>query len=181
MNAHPVNNSFGGGGWPAAESIWDDLLTRGLRVFGVASDDAHDYDPSAARASDRGPLADATPGKAWIVVRSAEFTADAIVHAFAQGDFYASTGVEFEQLAMGPEGIALRLPTSYRYHAPVPGELRYRTEFVGANGEVLAVDESNSPGYRLRDNDLYVRARVMASDGSQAWTQPLFRIDGGSQ
>jgi hypothetical protein len=74
---------------PSAEAIWDILLSHGKRIWGVGSDDAHDFteagvnDPSGA-----------APGQAWIVVRAPELTADAIKIAIAHGDFYASTGVE---------------------------------------------------------------------------------------
>jgi hypothetical protein len=38
----------------------------------------------------------------------------------------------------------------------------------------LKVDESRSPSYRFKGNELYVRARVQDSDGGVAWTQPVF-------
>src|SRR5205823_5453950 len=41
FNGHPDVNNFGGGGRPGLEAMWDDLLTRGVRLFGMAVDDTH--------------------------------------------------------------------------------------------------------------------------------------------
>jgi hypothetical protein len=42
-NMHPIVNSFGAGpGMPSAEEIWDEVLSRGVTIWGVASDDTHE-------------------------------------------------------------------------------------------------------------------------------------------
>ena len=52
---------------------------------------------------------------------------------------------------------------------------KYRLlEFIGRGGQVLKTDVSLEPSYELNREDLYVRAKVTSSNGSQAWTQPLF-------
>ncbi len=174
LNAHPVNNSWGGGGAPSAEELWDRLLSEGRLFYGIASDDAHDYESFAPTPTDRGPSASANPGRAWIMVRARELSADAIVASLDAGDFYASTGVEFLMYQSDPEGIRLRLPESYRYKVRVPGELRYRTFFIGKDGEVLKRDDTAQPTYLFDGSERYVRVRVEASDGTRAWTQPVF-------
>ena len=59
------------------------------------------------------------------MVRATSLATEAIVAAIASGDFYASTGVELTDYAVTGDSIALHLPSGYRYHVPVPGELRY--------------------------------------------------------
>ena len=173
VNPHPVNNSSGGGGSPSVEELWDRVLSRGRLLYAVAADDAHDYE-LAPFVSTRGPAPRANPGEAWVMVRAKALTAAAIQEALAAGDFYATTGVELLSYDVDANGIRMRLPTSYRYTVDVPGELRYRTFFIGENGRVLALDESASPGYSFDGSELYVRARVEASDGTRLWTQPVF-------
>ena len=36
-------NNFGAGGHPGMEEIWDRMLSRGVLMYGIATDDAHDY------------------------------------------------------------------------------------------------------------------------------------------
>jgi hypothetical protein len=173
VNPHPVNNSSGGGGSPSVEELWDRVLSTGRLLYAVAADDAHDYD-FAPFASSRGPAPRANPGEAWVMVRAKALTAVAIQDALAAGEFYATTGVELLFYDVDASGIRMRLSTSYRYSVDVPGELRYRTFFIGENGRVLARDESASPAYTFDGSELYVRARVEASDGTRLWTQPVF-------
>src|SRR5688572_16444915 len=86
-SGHPYVNAQGP---PSAEAIWDTLLTKGRRVYGVAVDDSHHW--KRPWDTDIAP-----PGKAWVVVR-AERDAKSIVKALERGEFYASTGVELEEV-----------------------------------------------------------------------------------
>ena len=42
-SGHPTVNHSGDGLVPATEQMWDQLLSAGMRVFGVAVDDAHNF------------------------------------------------------------------------------------------------------------------------------------------
>ena len=71
---------------PSFESLWDSLLSDGKTVWGVASDDVHDYlnlDDATAP----------TPGHAWIVLQAPNLSLNSIMEAMRRGHFYASTGV----------------------------------------------------------------------------------------
>jgi len=41
FNGHPQVNNDGGGGVPSLEAMWDQILSRGVLLYGVAVDDAH--------------------------------------------------------------------------------------------------------------------------------------------
>ena len=162
-NGHPGINAQGGtddAGNVAlsAEALWDSLLTRGKVIFGVGTDDSHyftrPWDRTAAR-----------PGQAWVVVRAAELTPEAIVRALRGGQFYTSTGVELEDYHAEPRSVVLTIARR--------GDTRYRTEFIGRGGRVLRVVNGLAARYQMRGNEGYVRARITDSNGLQAFTQPV--------
>lgn len=161
-NGHPQVNNFGGGGVPSAESMWDEALTAGKRLFAIADDDAHHFkidrlaDPTAA-----------APGRGWIFVRAATVDAADILAAMARGDFYASSGVEFSDIVATDTTLTLSIKAD--------AFSRFRTEFIGAGGAVLAESTTNPAIYTFKGNEAYVRARVLESNGRRAWTQPVFR------
>ena len=141
--------------------MWDELLTRGAKWFGVAVDDSHHYQCPP-------PAIAALPGQAWIVVRAEKADAKSILNAIERGEFYASTGVELADYATTKEKITLTIHVPSGSSAP-----RYRTEFIGANGRVLATIDGNEATYTFRGGERYVRARVTDSNGKHAWTQPV--------
>jgi hypothetical protein len=161
-NAHPLVNNRGGGDSPSTEEIWDAVLSSGRRIFGVASDDAHHFQGEFTPTQ-------VNPGRAWIMVRAPELTAEVILAALERGEFYASTGVELKSYEVSDKGIQIELPENPSRTAP-----RYRTYFIGARGKILKRDESLRPSYKFRGNERYVRVRVESSNGTFTWTQPVF-------
>lgn len=155
-NANPASHNLGGDEGPGTEVLWDDLLSRGRLYYGIASDDAHYFKRGKSKA---------VPGGGWIAVRARELTAPAILDAIRRGDFYASTGVELDNVVAAGGTLSLVIP---------PSSSGCRTEFIGKNGTVLAVDGTNTPSYTLKAGEMYVRAKVTDSGGRCAWTQPLF-------
>jgi hypothetical protein len=163
-NGHPtVYNDGGtdstGQSMPSAEALWDSLLTRGKLILGVADDDSHHFRQEGAGDPDQ-----ARPGRGWIMVRADSLTRTAILAAIARGDFYASTGVTLSDYRASPAEIVVTI-------AP-DNDRRYRTEFIGRGGQVLATSTSLKSSYRIRGSEGYVRARVIDSSGRRAWTQP---------
>jgi hypothetical protein len=150
---------MGGSGHPSTDRIWDEVLTTGRILYGVAADDAHDFGRESH-----------DPGSAWIMVRASELTGPAILDALRQGDFYATTGVQLRDVRATSEGLCVLLD-EYEVYG-------YRTEFIGPRGEVLEVDESEGPCFEPGPGDGYVRARVQRSDGALAWVQPVW-LSGG--
>lgn len=160
FNGHPrVNNQGqGGGGLPGLEEIWDAILSSGKLIYGVAVDDAHifkrPWDRDAAR-----------PGQGWVMVRSERLTAEAILEAMEDGEFYASTGVELEDYQLSPMSMTIVVKEE--------ASAKYRTVFIGKEGQVLSESIANPAIYRFRGDELYVRAKVFDSNGNVAWLQPV--------
>jgi hypothetical protein len=160
-NGHPLVNNLGGGGTPSAEAMWDTALTAGRTLFAIADDDAHHF--RAERIAD--PTA-ATSGHGWIYVRAARLDAPSILAAIDRGDFYASSGVELSAIDATAAGLSVTIKAE-------PAS-RYRVEFVGAGGKVLAESTASPAVYTFTGTEQYVRARVFESNGKRAWTQPVF-------
>jgi hypothetical protein len=160
-NGHPMVNNLGGGGTPSAEAMWDVALTAGKRLFAIADDDAHHFKPEHLA-----DPASAAPNRGWIYVRAAKLTEADILAAIRRGDFYASNGVELTDIAVSATALTITIkPTTYS---------RYRTEFIGADGKVLAESTANNPVYQFKGDEKYVRARIIESNAKMAWTQPVF-------
>jgi hypothetical protein len=162
----------------STERLWDYVLTirlgrlGGPPLFGLATDDAHNYHKKDAVAN---------AGRGWIWVRAPELSAEAILRAMMDGDFYASSGVRLEDVRRGEGELSLRI-------AAEPG-VTYTTRFIGTRkgsdrtGEVLAEVAGDRASYRLQGDELYVRATVVSSrkhpngydaaDLESAWVQPL--------
>ncbi len=159
FNGHPLVNNLGGGGSPSAEQIWDDVLSSGRVMYGIADDDSHYFKRPGDKTA---PL----PGQAWVYVRASELTPTAVLSALDRGDFYASTGVELEEYSADGSGIALKIKEQRGS--------KYRIEFIGRGGRVFAESAQSPATYRFKGNELYVRAKVYESNGKLAWTQPIF-------
>ncbi|MFQ5636397.1 MAG: PHP domain-containing protein [bacterium] len=158
-NGHPLVNNFGGGGWPGMEQVWDQLLTSGKRIYGIAVDDAHHFQGEFSPKR-------SNPGRGWIHMRATTLEANEIIRNLEAGLFYASTGVELENIIIKPIAIEIYI----RQHR----DFKYRTEFIGTRGKVLSRSESNPAIFELTHQKKYVRAKVYDSAGSVAWVQPVF-------
>ena len=155
-SGHPFVNMEGP---PPVEAMWDEMLTAGKRVWGIAVDDSHHLnDPWGTYV--------ALPGEAWIVVRAETRDRDSILDAIRRGDFYASTGAELLDYTAVENTITLSIKEK--------NGARYRTLFIGADGRVLAESGELQPSYTLKEGEPYVRAKVIDSKGRLIRTQPLF-------
>ncbi|MBN2357214.1 CehA/McbA family metallohydrolase [candidate division KSB1 bacterium] len=158
-NGHPNVNNLGSKLHPGTERLWDNLLSSGIKVYGVASDDAHTV------AGDFIPL-NANPGRGWVMVHAAALTTSDIISALQHGKFYASTGVELTRLSIDQDTLKIRIKQRW--------DEAYRTAFIGSNGLVLKTTEANPAVFTLSGNLQYVRASIVSSNGFRAWIQPVF-------
>ena len=158
-NGHPMVNNLGGGGVPGLEEVWDAILSSGIRLYGIAVDDAHTF-------KDPGNPNVAGPGRGWVVVRAAKLDARALLEAMERGDFYASNGVELENYAVDAASMTVRVKkTAFS---------KYRIQFIGEGGKVLKEALDSPATYTFTGSERYVRAKVIESNGTIAWCQPAF-------
>jgi len=177
-----------------AEQFWDAVNAfRSLRsqplLFGVGSDDAHYYD--AERIDGVSGVDDA-----WVMVRAASLTPQALLTAMNQGDFYATCGVLLDEVSFIPADRTLHVKvkaepdTHYRIHfittkknfdqtvttveSPAEGNRPARTLpiYSPTIGAVVQTVEGVEAAYQMTDGDLYVRARI-ESDRPAKTTPPF--------
>lgn len=175
-NGHMQTHNLGGGDRPSVEVMWDQVLSAGTLMFGVAADDAHFFKTPPL------PAAPSAPGRAFVMVRSDRFTQEAIVSALERGDFYASTGVELSEYAVSDRAVTLKVK--------VVQQSRYRISFIGRGGKILkesaitpqlpadatslaGLRQAESVTYEWNGDEGYVRAKIVDSNGLMAWTQPV--------
>jgi hypothetical protein len=157
-NGHPQVNNLGGGEVPGLEEVWDRLLSSGTLIYGIAVDDAHNF-------KQPGNPAVAGPGRGWVMVRAPRLDARAVLEALERGDFYASTGVVLDDIVAGPREVTVKVKPE--------AASKYRIQFVGAGGRILADVGDTSATYTIKGDEGYVRARVIESNGRMAWCQPV--------
>jgi len=152
-------NNFGAGGYPGMEEVWDRMLSKGVVMYGLAADDAHDYrsEFSAKRSN---------PGTGWIMVRAHEFTPDAILNALEKGEFYATVGLVLQNITVTEK--------SYTVEIQQEDDMKYSTRFIGKNGKILKEVFGSPAVYTFVGDELYVRAKVLSTSGEFACTQPVF-------
>lgn len=163
--------------WPG--EMWDKVNTHyrlngKSLIYGLATDDAHEYHQFALEYSN--------PGRGWIHVWSEELTEESLIRSMRSGKFYATSGVHLSRIRVNDAGISLR----------IDGEegVRYRTQFIGTlkgspgkPGQVLAETEGTNPAYDFSGDELFVRVRVISDKAmeafrekgvtEEAWTQPV--------
>lgn len=195
FNGHPGVNQLGDEEHPSLEKMWDIINTLRITkldaapIYGLGTDDSHEYHGRPG----------SHPGRAWVMVRSKELSAESLIEAMNRGDFYSSTGVSLKAVTFDKKERKIKIE--------IEGEtgVTYETKFVGTSldatlfadktketekrkysddiGKVFATEKSLTPSYQLKGNELYIRAIITSSkphpDPSfknqfeQAWTQPF--------
>jgi hypothetical protein len=152
-------NNYGAGGNPGMEEVWDRMLSNGVLMYGIATDDAHDYlgEFNAKKSN---------PGTGWIMVRASELTPSAILAALEKGEFYSSIGVLLQNIEVTEK--------SYTVEIQQEDDMKYTTQFIGKNGQILREVFGSPAEYNFLGDELYIRARILASSGEFACTQPVF-------
>jgi hypothetical protein len=180
-NAGPGSRHYGDATHPNVEELWD--IASNIRIakmkapplYGIGADDAHHYHAFSPE--------QANPGRAWVMVRAKDLTAEALLGAMYRGDFYVSTGVTLREVAYDPKQQVLKVEVQAE---PV---VQYTIEFVGTlegvdpTGQPAAADKNAKtarPGrtysaevgkvlesvqgaaatYKFTGKELYVRAVV---------------------
>jgi hypothetical protein len=129
--------------------LWDQLLSTGNRVYAFAGDDVTS-------------LQDLSIGHAWIDVEAPVPGHDALLSSLRLGAFVASTGPAFTSIAVQGRTITA---------AASPGT---SLRFIGRSGRVLEAAGVSTASYTVTGSETYVRIEALATDGTRAWSQPLF-------
>ena len=145
-------------GYLSPSQIWDNVLSAGVPIFGVASDDSHHY-------HDFSPDMD-NPGRGWVMVESKGLETEAVVEAMATGRFYSSTGVFLGELKSSVDEVSLKIRRK--------ADAIFLTRFIGRDGTVYGEQVGREVSYHPTGDEGYIRAHVTSSNGLQAWTQPVF-------
>jgi hypothetical protein len=150
--------------YPSMDEVWDAALTAGATVWGVASDDAHNYyDVTYQR--EQGHGFGYPPGGGFVMVW-AEKNPASIREAMVAGRFYSSTGVLLAHAEVTGDALVIE--------AAAGGFPPYSITFIGTGGAELASHaEVMSARQPLAGLSGYVRAVVRDRYGQRAWTQPL--------
>ncbi len=168
------------------EMMWDSVnafrrLQNKQLMFALGTDDAHHYTPPKMDFADGF-------GSAWIEVRSAELTPQAIMAAMHAGNYYATCGVLLNEVDFDP--TERRLHVKVRPQAGVSYTIKFITTKRNFNQQITYVESpasGNKPArsipiysedvgrvvssmagveasYQMDADDLYVRARVESSE-----------------
>ena len=133
-----------------ATDRWDQLLGKGLRMWGFANDDSHN-------------ATDVELG--WNVVQAEDTTVDSIVDAFRRGAFYASTGVTLNAIGMHDTTLSAESDDVVQWVVVAQfGKVVHRAVGSTFRYEIPAGLKTN-----------VVRLEARGALGAVAWTQPFFR------
>lgn len=141
-------------------------------MFGLATDDAHNYHAKGKQWSNA--------GRGWVVVRADSLNPKSIITAMEAGDFYSSTGVELQELTFQNNTLSVEVKKE--------AGVTYKITFIGCKkGEIepqeLLSTEQDKAKFEVTDDLLYVRCKIMSSKLQEnpiedliyetAWTQPV--------
>ena len=194
-NGHPAVNNYGDAKHLSTVQIWDIINAYRVGIyklplmFGLATDDAHNYHQIA--------IGKSNTGRGWVMVKASALSAPTIIEAMEKGDFYSSSGVSLSTIQTTKESFSFKISTEKG--------VTYKTWFVGTRnnfknskdlakrnsldpsaagiGEILGQTDSIEPKYNFKGDELYVRAHVVSSkkksnpyssgEQEQAWLQPI--------
>ena len=194
-NGHPAVNNYGDAKHLSTVQIWDIINAYRVGIyklplmFGLATDDAHNYHQIA--------IGKSNTGRGWVMVKAPALSAPSIIEAMEKGDFYSSSGVSLSSIQTTKESFSFKISTEKG--------VTYKTWFVGTRnnfknskdvakrnsldpsaagiGEILGQTDSLEPKYNFKGDELYVRAHVVSSkkksnpyssgEQEQAWLQPI--------
>ena len=194
-NGHPAVNNYGDAKHLSTVQIWDIINAYRVGIyklplmFGLATDDAHNYHQIA--------IGKSNTGRGWVMVKAPALSAPFIIEAMEKGDFYSSSGVSLSSIQTTKESFSFKISTEKG--------VTYKTWFVGTRnnfknskdvakrnsldpsaagiGEILGQTDSIEPKYNFKGDELYVRAHVVSSkkksnpyssgENEQAWLQPI--------
>ncbi|WP_198679984.1 PHP domain-containing protein [Aureibaculum luteum] len=176
-NGHPAVHNEGDSTHLSTEQIWDVVNTAYVQenkplLYGIASDDSHQYHQFSKKYSNA--------GRGWVMVQSDSLKPENIITAMEVGDFYATTGVQLEELSR----------ENNEWHIKVKEEpnVNYKIEFIGVTAsdnktKIIKAVNGLEASLVLNEDYLFIRARVVSTktninffdenEFEKAWIQPI--------
>ena len=141
---------------------WDALLSRGKRIWGFATDDAHWH------FNDHRPI-DVCGG--WIMVKAPSLTTPNLMAAIRKGLFYASNGPEIEDITIADELVTART-SECRSITFVGPDWNSSESFTPRDGSLISCAD-----YQRRATAKFLRIDCVPPAGQMAWSNPLWFSD----
>ena len=136
-------------------TYWDYLLRLGMKVWGIATDDAHHY------------MKDECGG--FIVVKADELTIESIADSIVDGSFYSSNGPEIYDYYVEDGHVYVECSNVKHIHVMTYGHLNWGCSFHAQPDKYL-----NSANYKMSGYEQYVRVECEDENGRRAWSNPIF-------
>lgn len=132
--------------------LWDEMLSAGKRIWGIATDDFH--------------FAFTSPGHGWVCVQVPEeeshLTWRLIVDQLKAGAFFASTSPGFTEIVLAGDELRVGADTYVE-----------RLQVVGPGGAVLHEMKGDRMIWQCNPGLPYFRIEAVAGI-KRAWSQPFF-------
>jgi len=133
---------------------WDDLLDRGTRPLGFATDDSHwkDFEDSFG---------------GWIMVKAASLTKTDIMESIRNGSFYSSRGPEINDIQLDHETVMVSC-------SPVDTINFICDKWKGRSIRARDYQILTEAEFTLKGEEKYVRIECVDAVGRAAWSNPIF-------
>jgi len=176
-NGHQDVHNMGDATHMSTESMWDYINIAYLRnnkplMFGIATDDSHHYHVQGGKW--------ANAGRGWVMAQADSLNPKSLITAMESGEFYASTGVELQDLILANNRLSVEVNQETG--------VTYKIAFIGCKkGETEPVEfmatVGNKASFELTNDLLFVRCKITSSKlhgnpiedllYETAWTQPV--------
>ncbi len=173
FNGNYNTHNYGGGGKKSVEEMWDEMLSKKIKIWGVAVDDSHHFKEEFAPHRHN-------PGRGWVEVFAKNLSEKNILDSMRNGNFYFSNGVKFKNIKFNKEKIELSIAGDY-FNKGLSNSLltdsKYTTQLISNEGEIIEEINGKSVKFNLVNENneyTYYRTKTISSTGSIGWTQPIF-------
>ncbi len=173
FNGNYNTHNYGGGGKKSVEEMWDEMLSKKIKIWGVAVDDSHHFKEEFAPHRHN-------PGRGWVEVFAKNLSEKNILDSMRNGNFYFSNGVKFKKININKEKIELSISGDY-FNKGLSNSLitdsKYTTQLISNEGEIVEEINGKSVKFNLVNENnkyTYFRTKTISSTGSIGWTQPIF-------
>ena len=173
FNGNYNTHNYGGGGKKSVEEMWDEMLSKKIKIWGVAVDDSHHFKEEFAPHRHN-------PGRGWVEVFAKNLSEKNILDSMRNGNFYFSNGIKFKNIKLNKEKIEIKISGDY-FNKGLSNSLvtdsKYTTQLISNHGEIINEEHGKSIKFNLIKDNLnytYFRTKTISSTGSVGWTQPIF-------